>query len=137
MLELIFDGDLSTFFMMFYVTIHSGLETKKLNYENTGYLFYLFLFQILKTYIHAALHARWVLRCLKTAKYVQINETDKYLIHSKTRAKIINKTNNIPLTVVSNHPLRLDMLSILSISKEAVQSFQESAVKRLTQRTVA
>ena len=29
-------------------------------------LFY--LFQILKTYIHAALHARWVLRCLKTAK---------------------------------------------------------------------
>ena len=36
-----------------------------------------FLFQILKTYLHAARHARWVLRCLKTAKYVQINETDK------------------------------------------------------------
>ena len=34
---------------------------------------YFILFQILKTYIHAALHARWVLRCLKTAKYLQIN----------------------------------------------------------------
>ena len=39
---------------------------------------------ILKPHIHAALHARWVLRYLKTAKYVQINETDKNLIHSKT-----------------------------------------------------
>ena len=81
------------------------------------YLFLFILFQILETYIHAALHARWVLRCLKTAKYVQINETDKNLIHSKTWAKISNKTNNnIPLTVVSNQPLRLDMLGILSIS---------------------
>ena len=40
-------------------------------------LFYYILFQILKTYIHAALHARWVLRCLKTPKYLQINETNK------------------------------------------------------------
>ena len=47
-------------------------------------IFIIYLFQILKTYLHAALHARWVLRCLKTAKYVQINETDKNLIHSKT-----------------------------------------------------
>ena len=41
--------------------------------QSKGLFLFLFLFQILKTYIHA----RWVLRCLKTAKYLQINETDK------------------------------------------------------------
>ena len=56
---------------------------EKLKISLSGRLF-IYLFQILKTYIHAALHARWVLRCLKTAKYLQINKTDKNLIHNDT-----------------------------------------------------
>ena len=56
----------------------SGVSSPKVPDASIRSHFILFyLFQILKTYIHAALHARWVLRCLKTAKYLQINKTDK------------------------------------------------------------
>ena len=55
--------------------IHGGF------FVSRGHLEFIYIFQILKTY-NVGIHARWGLRCLKTAKILQINENySKRQIH--------------------------------------------------------